>query len=193
MSLLNSSTLLAFSTYDFTVEARPLETMTVCLLGVIAFFIFMIVLSGIVGASININENGAGYLAVLVGSPVLLLLLWGLAHQVKTVEHRREVKSTERAVEAFVYASEELKIFADALGGKVLGCSNYEPRGNLLSCSLATEKGEILEVSCPSLQGMHGCLLTDKAYEVLRSKGFDVNIGNSNSNSNFNDNLQNPG
>jgi hypothetical protein len=106
-------------------------------------------------------------------------------------QQKRAVEEARKRDEAFTYASEELKIFVDALGGKFLGCSNYETRGDFLPCLLATDKDVILEVACPSKQGTHGCLLTDKAYEVLRSKGFDVNIGNSNFNSNSN--LQKPG
>lgn len=101
----------------------------------------------------------------------------------------QKVRSEEEKIrreKAFAYANNELRNFVDALGGKSFGCSNYRSKEDFMSCSLATEKDLILEVKCPSIQGVHGCFLAESANEVLRNRGFDLNISNSNSNSNSN-------
>ena len=151
--------------------------------------------------SLSVENITTSVVRILLLTVVIFLSHVGFFYIAKSVVHRihvikqekieEELKDKrERAEESFAYANSELKIFVDALGGKSLGCSNYQSQGDLLPCSLVTEKGVILEVGCPSKQDMHGCTLTDNAYEILRSKGFDVTIGNSNSNSN--ENFQKP-
>jgi hypothetical protein len=208
MFLLPFPILFAYSIGDFLKETGFPEIALTCLLFSIFGLTFCFsVIASIVGIIDVFNGNFGAIATIIPLATSIWICLTFLPYMIETVDHRLEVrleakeektregdearlkaeeaKSRERD-EAFAYASEELKSFVVALGGKALGCSNYASDGDFLPCSLATEKGMILEVKCPSLQGVHGCLLTDKAYEVLSSRGFDVNIGNTNSNSNSN-------
>lgn len=134
----------------------------------------------------NIISIGiAGIWAILL----CLFVIGGISGVAQTMNieqqasYKDDLARSERSVS---YAYRELSLLARRLGGNPLTCSNSDRRGDFLLCSLATGKDVILEVNCPFVEGIHGCVLTENANAVLQNKGFDVTIGNYNSNSNNN-------
>lgn len=184
--------------HDFFTAAGMFNSVVIFFLG----FVLILCPIGLVSSSIvSFDENESFsfiLLSWIVFAAIFSFSLWGFIYEIREVNHSMEVRAKaevrenrikqealrSRQERDFLYAIKELDAFVDSLGGKSLGCSNYEQNGDFIPCSLATDRDVILEVKCPSKEGVHGCLLTDKAYSVLRSKGYDINISSSNSNVN---------